>query len=86
MTLPGGVPSEIVRSLYYDTVLLSAAAVRFLYDYVGPERVLVGSDFGAAPAERAGVQVTAAVHDASDDPTVTAAVLAGNAQALFGLR
>jgi hypothetical protein len=53
--------------LYYDTVLLSAAAVRFLYDYVGSQRVLVGSDFGAAPKERAGVQITAAVREASDD-------------------
>jgi aminocarboxymuconate-semialdehyde decarboxylase len=78
-------PSDVVRSLYYDTVLLSSAAVRFLYDYVGAERVVIGSDFGAAPAERSGVQVTAAVQDASDDPAVTAAVLSGNANALFRL-
>lgn len=78
-------PSDVVRSLYYDTVLLSSAAVRFLYDYAGAERVLVGSDFGAAPKERAGVQVTAAVRDAADDPGVTDAVLAGNARVLFGV-
>jgi aminocarboxymuconate-semialdehyde decarboxylase len=79
-------PSEVVGSLYYDTVLLSAAAVRFLYDYVGSQRVLVGSDFGAAPKERAGVQITAAVREASGDDDVTRAVLAGNAQSLFDLR
>jgi aminocarboxymuconate-semialdehyde decarboxylase len=78
-------PSDVVRSLYYDTVLLSSAAVRFLYDYAGAERVLIGSDFGAAPKERAGVQVTAAVRGAADDPGVTDAVLAGNARVLFGV-
>jgi aminocarboxymuconate-semialdehyde decarboxylase len=78
-------PSDVVRSLYYDTVLLSSAAVRFLYDYAGAERVLIGSDFGAAPKERAGVQVTAAVREAGGDAGTTAAVLAGNARALFGV-
>jgi aminocarboxymuconate-semialdehyde decarboxylase len=78
-------PSEVVRSLYYDSVLLSTEAVRFLYDYVGAERVLVGSDFGAAPKERVGVQITAAVTAASDDADTTEAVLAGNARALFGV-
>jgi hypothetical protein len=78
-------PSEVVRSLYYDTVLLSTEAVRFLYDYVGADRVVIGSDFGAAPAERSGVLVAAAVNEASDDPDVTAAVLTGNARSLFGV-
>lgn len=79
-------PSDVVRSLYYDTVLLSSAAVRFLYDYVGADHVVIGSDFGAAPAERAGVDITAAARQASDDPGQVSAVLAGNAQSLFGLR
>jgi polyprenyl P-hydroxybenzoate/phenylacrylic acid decarboxylase-like protein len=79
-------PSEVVGSLYYATVLLSAAAVRFLYDYVGSQRVIVGSDFGGAPRERAGVQIIAAVREAGDDDDVTRAVLAGNAQSLFDLR
>jgi aminocarboxymuconate-semialdehyde decarboxylase len=78
-------PSDIARSLYYDTVLMSAAAVRFLLDYAGPEQVLVGSDFGAAPAERAGVRVTAAVREASTDHAVIQAVLDGNATRVFGL-
>jgi aminocarboxymuconate-semialdehyde decarboxylase len=78
-------PSDIVRSLYYDTVLMSAAAVRFLLDSAGQDQVLVGSDFGAAPAERAGVRLTAAVREASTDPATVQAVLAGNASRLFGL-
>lgn len=78
-------PSQIVRSLFYDTVLLSAAAVRFLLDYVGPGQVLIGSDFGAAPAERSGVRVTEAARAASAGAATTEAVLAGNARRLFGL-
>ena len=78
-------PSEIIRSLHYDTVLMSAAAVRFLCDYAGPGRVLVGSDFGAAPAERGGGPLTAAVREASTDAATLHAILAGNARRLFGL-
>jgi hypothetical protein len=51
---------------------------------VGAGRVLIGSDFGAAPQERAGVRVTAAVREAGD-ADATGAVLAGNARALFGV-
>jgi aminocarboxymuconate-semialdehyde decarboxylase len=78
-------PSDVARSLYYDTVLMSAAAVRFLLDYAGPEQVLIGSDFGAAPTERAGVRLTAAVREASTDPATLQAVLDGNATRLFRL-
>jgi aminocarboxymuconate-semialdehyde decarboxylase len=78
-------PSEVVRSLYYDTVLLSAAAVRFLLDCAGPSQVMVGSDFGAAPRERSGAALTAAVLEASADAASAAAVLAGNARRLFRL-
>lgn len=82
---PRQLPSQVIRSLYYDTVLLSAAAVRFLIDYAGPEQVLTGSDFGAAARERAGVQLTAAIREASPDATTVDAVLAGNARRLFRL-
>lgn len=78
-------PSQVIRSLFYDTVLLSAAAVRFLLDYVGPGQVLIGSDFGAAPAERSGVRVTEAVRAAGASAETTQAVLAGNARRLYGL-
>jgi aminocarboxymuconate-semialdehyde decarboxylase len=76
-------PSDVARSLYYDTVLMSAAAVRFLLDYAGPGQVLIGSDFGAAQAERAGVRVTAATREAAADPATLQAVLDVNATRLF---
>ena len=80
---PRRMPSDVVRSLYYDTVLLSAAAVRFLLDCAGPGQVMVGSDFGAAPRERSGAALTAAVREASADVATAEAVLAGNARRLF---
>ena len=38
-------PSESLRRLYFDTVLHSPQSLRFLVDAVGPERVVLGSDY-----------------------------------------
>lgn len=81
----GRAPSEIIRSLYYDSVLMSAAALRFLFDLAGPERVVIGSDFGA-PNVQGGGSLTEAAREASDDAATLGAVLAGTALELFGLR
>jgi aminocarboxymuconate-semialdehyde decarboxylase len=78
-------PSDIAKTLYYDTVLMSAPAVRFLLDFAGPGQVLIGSDFGAAVKERSGVRLTAAVREASSDPAVVRAVLDGNATRILKL-
>jgi aminocarboxymuconate-semialdehyde decarboxylase len=77
--------TELVRALYYDTVLLTEAACAFLLDVVGAERVVVGSDYGATRTEREGVSVTGpATRAAADSEVVRDAVLAGNARRLFG--
>jgi aminocarboxymuconate-semialdehyde decarboxylase len=81
----GRAPSEIIRSLYYDSVLMSATALRFLFDLAGPERVLIGSDFGA-PNAQAGGSLTEAAREASDDAATLSTVLAGTALELFGLQ
>ena len=41
----GAAPRTIARRLYYDTVLHSPEAIRFLIDTVGVDRVLLGSDY-----------------------------------------
>jgi predicted TIM-barrel fold metal-dependent hydrolase len=64
-------------------VLLTASALGYLVDVVGADRVVLGSDFGATPAERAGVSVTAPVLELG--PELSGAVLAGNARELYGL-
>jgi aminocarboxymuconate-semialdehyde decarboxylase len=78
-------PSEIAKTFYYDTVLMRAESVRFLLDYAGPGQVLIGSDFGAAAAERSGLELTAAVRAASAGPAVLRAVLADNASRILKL-
>jgi aminocarboxymuconate-semialdehyde decarboxylase len=81
----GRLPSEIAKTVYYDTVLLRPESVRFLLDYAGPEQVLIGSDFGAAAKERSGGRLTGAVREASSDPAVLSAVLGGNATRILKL-
>ena len=44
-------PVEFARRFYYDSLVFDRRAVRFLVDYLGPERLLVGSDFPAMPRE-----------------------------------
>jgi aminocarboxymuconate-semialdehyde decarboxylase len=38
-------PSDYLADLYFDTVAMSPAAIRFLVDLVGSERVLLGTDY-----------------------------------------
>ena len=38
-------PSEYLRRLYFDTITHSSRALALLLDTVGPERVMLGSDF-----------------------------------------
>ena len=47
----GPSPLEFARRFYYDTLVFDRRAVRFLVDYLGPDRLLVGSDFPAMPRE-----------------------------------
>jgi aminocarboxymuconate-semialdehyde decarboxylase len=42
-------PSEYQRRLYYDSVIGSEAAIRFLLDQVGSDRVVLGSDWPFVP-------------------------------------
>ena len=44
-------PSAYIRRLYYDTVSPSEAALRFLIDQVGIDRVVLGSDWPYVPWE-----------------------------------
>ena len=44
-------PSAYQRQLYYDTVVMSETALRFLIDSVGIDRVVLGSDYPFVPWE-----------------------------------
>jgi aminocarboxymuconate-semialdehyde decarboxylase len=44
-------PSAYIRRMYYDTILHSARAVRFLADCVGVDRMVIGTDYSFPPAD-----------------------------------
>jgi len=44
-------PAELARRFYYDSLVFDHRAIRYLLDMVGPDRLLVGSDFPAMPRE-----------------------------------
>lgn len=51
MHTEGPSPLEYARRFYYDSLVFDARALRFLVDYLGADRLLVGSDFPAMPRE-----------------------------------
>ncbi|MGH3301880.1 MAG: amidohydrolase family protein [Streptosporangiaceae bacterium] len=47
----GPSPVEFARRFYYDSLVFDRRALRFLVDYLGADRLLIGSDFPAMPRE-----------------------------------
>ena len=45
-------PAELARRFYYDSLVFDRRAIRYLMDMIGPDRLLVGSDFPAMPREQ----------------------------------
>ncbi|TCK21827.1 amidohydrolase family protein [Pseudonocardia endophytica] len=68
-------PSDYLADLYYDTVALSPAAIRFLVEAVGPGRVLLGTDYPFALGDPDPV---GAVESVQLDRTDRDAILGGN--------
>jgi aminocarboxymuconate-semialdehyde decarboxylase len=83
MGWPSTLPSEAMRELYFDTVLLAPPAIQCLCAVVEPCRVMLGSDLGSTPNNREGVGVVDAVLDSRLDGESQAAILYGNAARLF---
>ena len=79
-SLDRGVPSAYLRDLYYDTVAMSAPAIRFLVESVGADRVLLGSDY-PFPIGDPTPAVTVRAAGLTDSETI--AILSGNAHALI---
>jgi aminocarboxymuconate-semialdehyde decarboxylase len=76
-------PSEYVASLYYDTVLLSGDSLRLLLDMAGSDHVMIGSDYGARPKERAGVGLADGLDAASATDDERRDVMRATADRLF---
>lgn len=73
---------DSLRRFYYDTITHDAALLRALVDYVGPERVVAGSDY---PFDMADATPAETVRACGLDPAAERAVLAGNAERLLGI-
>jgi aminocarboxymuconate-semialdehyde decarboxylase len=75
-------PEDSIRRFYYDTLTHDEALLRALIDYVGPEHVLLGSDY---PFDMGDARQVDTVRALGLAPDVEEAILAGNAESLLGL-
>ncbi|HZC13009.1 MAG TPA: amidohydrolase family protein [Thermoleophilaceae bacterium] len=76
-------PEHSIRRFYFDTLTHDEALLRALIDYVGPDHVLLGSDY---PFDMGDARHAETVRALGLPPEVEAAVLAGNAERLLGLQ
>jgi aminocarboxymuconate-semialdehyde decarboxylase len=75
-------PQDCLRWFYYDTVLYSPAALRFLVEQVTARQVVLGTDY---PFPIGDFDPVRSVRDAHLGAEATQAILGENAQALFRL-
>lgn len=75
-------PSEYLRSLYVDTVVHDPAALRYLVDYMGADRVLLGTDYPFEMGDQDPVGFVGSVPGLSTADV--AAITGGTAAAMFG--
>jgi predicted TIM-barrel fold metal-dependent hydrolase len=74
-------PSEYLKQVWFDIVSPLPAAMRFAYDYLGPDRLLYASDHPwVAPGT-----IRGALESLKLPPADTAKILGGNARKLFKL-
>lgn len=74
-------PGELLRRFYYDTVVHSSEALRFLVERVGVERVVLGSDY---PFPMGDPEPVATVRAAGFDEATADAILGNNAVLAIG--
>jgi aminocarboxymuconate-semialdehyde decarboxylase len=73
-------PDRSIRRFYFDTLTHDDALLHALIDYVGPEHVLLGSDY---PFDMGDARHVETVRALGLTPEVEAAVLGGNAERLL---
>ena len=77
----GTAPTDVIRKLFFDTVLHEPAAIRYLVDSVGADRVVLGTDY---PFEMGDPDPIATLDSVPGlDETERTAILSGNAHRLF---
>ncbi len=61
--LPERAPADYLRDLYYDTITHDTAILRNLCNFVGPSRVLLGTDYPFDMGDTDPLKTTAAIPD-----------------------
>ena len=77
----GAAPSSFLQRFYYDTVVYSGEALRFLTERVGVERVVLGSDY---PFPMGDPEPVTTVREAGLDAADVEAILTVNGEAALG--
>lgn len=75
-------PRDYVRRIYYDSLLHDSAALRYLLELVGPERVCLGTDY---PFPLGELEPGALITSLGLDPETEARLRAGTAFEWMGL-
>jgi aminocarboxymuconate-semialdehyde decarboxylase len=74
-------PTDVLRSLYFDTVLHHPAAIRSLVDLVGVDRVVLGTDYPFEMGDLDPIATIAAVPGLSEADNL--AIVSGNMERLL---
>lgn len=74
-------PGELLRRVYFDTVMHDPRLLAYLLDWAGPERVVLGSDYPFPMGDLTPVDTLERVGDLSGEDR--AAVLGGNVERLL---
>jgi aminocarboxymuconate-semialdehyde decarboxylase len=75
--------SDYIRKFYYDTVLMSAPALKLLFELVGTGQVMIGSDYAATSVERKSPKLTSALDATGIDAASRRKVVHETATAIF---
>jgi aminocarboxymuconate-semialdehyde decarboxylase len=81
-TAPSQPPSAYLRRLFYDTILHHPAALRYLLDLVGSDRLLLGTDYPFPMDDRTALKLLERAGCTADE---IAQIGGGTAQRLFKL-
>ncbi len=75
-------PSSYLKQIFFDTVVAHPAALRYLVDLVGPDRIVFGSDFPFEIGDPYGAKVLPAI--AQLPQAAATAILHDNASQILG--
>lgn len=75
-------PSDYLKDVYVDTIVHQPAALRYLIEYMGPEKVVLGTDYPFEMGDTDPVEFIRSV--VGGDEETFRAIAGGNAAALLG--